>query len=228
MGICRSRHSRRVCGIVSGKQVVRRTFHKVALLSCTVGTSLILSCIIVQGRSGTKLMAFGRRFSAFVPTSQRPKRVRTLLRGLCDRRAAFKRASFSSLYMRLGGHIGGHDLLILCAGFSNVNDLGHRLTCLRRLGHRRQLLIVFFRSTTLGRCITAPTESARKCCHRIVTRGFMFRGQLVISALGRRNVDSILAAPRGLSISIVGGCLRVGSHDRVWGRWLELCGPWWK
>lgn len=157
-------------------------------------------------------MAFSRRFSAFIPTSGRPKRVRALLRGLCDRRAAFNRASFSTLYIRLGGRIDGHDLLILCAGFSDVNDVGHRLTCLGRLGHRRHLLIIFFRSTSLGRCVTGPTESARNCCHRIVTRGFTFRGQLVISALGRGKVCSLLAAPRGLSVSIVGGCLRVGSQ----------------
>lgn len=58
--------------------------------------------------------------------------------------------------------------------------------------------------------------SARKCCQRIVTRGFTCRGHLVIAALGRGNVCSMLAAPSGLSVSILGGCLRVGSERLVW------------
>ena len=182
------------------------------LLDYAINASLVLSFVAVNKQDRAGLITFSDHFDTFLPASRQAGSLHTMQEVLYAEQTDFRESDFSALLTGIARHVSRRSLLVLFTSLPSMVTLRRQLACLRQIGQRHRLLVVFFEDDTLRQKLSAKPTTTEHYYQQVVAEGFIHEQHLVVRTLRQYGIQALLTSPRQLSVGVVNKYLEIKSR----------------
>ena len=209
VNIYQDERSQQVFTVIDKGRIMQQVSNGMTLLDYAINSSLMLSFVAMNKEDKAGLITFNERFGSYTPASRRPGHMQQLLECLYAQETSFGESDYSALATGINRHVTKRSLLILYTNFSGKTDMERQLTYLRQINSRHRLLVVFFEDRELKEYIGTQPETTEEYYRHVIAEKFANEKRLIVSALKRNGIMSLLTTPENLSVDVINKYLEV-------------------
>lgn len=214
VNVYQDERSQPIYNVIDKGRAMQQAFRGMTLFDYAINASLVLSYVAMRKEDKAGLITFDAHPDTFVPASNRPGHMQTLLESLYSQQTTFSETDFSALCVHLNKQAGKRSLLVLYTNFHNMGSLNRQLAYLQQLNRQHRLLVVFFEDADLKNYISTPAPDTEGYYRRVIAEKFAFEKRLIVSTLKQHGISSLLTAtPENLSIDVINKYLEMKSRQ---------------
>ena len=207
--------SQQVYCIIDKGRVMKMPFEAMSLLDYAINAALVLTNIALLKQDKAGLITFGEQVSAFLPASNRPVQMESVLEVLYNQKTRYLESDFELLYATIRRKISQRSFIILFTNFETLTAMRRYLPYLRKIAAHHLLLTIFFENTELKTVITAPATSVEEVYTKTIAEKFSFEKKMIAKELQQYGILSILTPPADLTINTINKYLELKARQAI-------------
>ena len=201
--------SQPVYSIIDKGRVMQMPFDGLSLLDYAINASLVISSVALRKQDRAGIFTFSKKVENRVAASRRAMQMNLILEGLYNVKTDFKESDFSRLYADVKRNITQRSLLLLYTNFKTMDALHRQLSYLKAMAKSHLLIVIFFKNEELQDFIAEDAEDVKSVYNKVIAEKFLHEKKLIVNELKKYGIQSILTAPKDLTINTINKYLEV-------------------
>ncbi|MCR5312737.1 MAG: DUF58 domain-containing protein [Bacteroidaceae bacterium] len=203
VNVYQDERSQNIYNVIDKGRVMQQSFNGMSLLDYAINASLVLSYIAVRRDDKAGIVSFNEEFGTYVPASNRPNHMQTILEALYHEKTTFGETDFSALLANVNTKINKRSLLIVYTSFATVDSMKRQLPYLLQLNKRHRLLVVFFDDIEIKKYVESKTDTLEEYYRHVIAEKSISERKLIVSKLKEHGILSLLTTPEQLSVDVI-------------------------
>lgn len=196
------------CVIDKGR-VMKMPFDQLSLLDYSINATLVISNIVLKKHDKAGVFTFSRKLADKVMAKRRNTQMQLIMETLYNVETDFSESDFSRLYVDIKRHIKQRSLLLLFTNFETLDALNRQLPYLQALNRTHLLVVIFFENTELKSFMDAKAKTTHQIFEKTIAEKFIFEKKLIVNELHKYGIQSILTAPKNLTVNTINKYLEI-------------------
>lgn len=201
--------SQPVYSIIDKGRIMKMPFNGLSLLDYAINASLVISNVVLKKHDKAGMLSFSKRIENVVVAERRSSQMRLILEALYNVKTDFFESDFSRLYASIKRHITQRSLILMYTNFETLDGLERQLPYLKAISKNHLLVVIFFKNTELNSLINTKAETTEQVYDKVIAEKFAFEKRLIVNALKKYGIHSILTTPEQLSIDTINKYLEI-------------------
>ncbi len=207
--------SQPIYSLIDMGRVMKMPFEQMTLLDYAINTTLAISNIALRKQDRAGLIMFSNEIHAVVPAERKSGQLAKILETLYNQTTSFKESDFETLYIAVQRRAHQRGLLLLYTNFETLSSMRRQLKYLQRMAQKHLLVVVFFENTELRSLLSQQTDTLEQVYIKTIAQKFAFEKREIVLELGRYGIQSILTAPKDLSLKTVNKYLELKARGLI-------------
>jgi uncharacterized protein (DUF58 family) len=207
--------SQQVFSLIDKGRVMQMPFDGLSLLDYAINASLVISNIAIRKSDKAGLLTFQDKISTMVAASRSNNQMSRILQVLYSQKTAYRETDFSALYNFVRRKITQRSLLLLYTNFESIVSLYRQLPFLINLNRQHLLVVIFFENTEMNSLIQKPADGLREIYQKAIAERLMFEKKMIVKELKRHGIQSVLTAPKNLSVNTINKYLELKARGLI-------------
>jgi uncharacterized protein (DUF58 family) len=119
------------------------------------------------------------------------------------------------MYVQLKHRLRRRSLLMLYTNFESIHSLDRQLPYFQKLAKSHLLVVIFFENTELDQLIHTRPNDTLGVYQKVMAEQFAFEKIRIVKTLRRSGIQSILAKPQELSISVINKYIELKARQLI-------------
>lgn len=196
------------CVIDKGR-VMKMPFDQLSLLDYSINATLVISNMVLKKHDKAGVFTFSRKLEDKVMAQRRNTQMQLIMETLYNVETDFSESDFSRLYVDIKRHIKQRSLLLLFTNFETLDALNRQLPYLQALNRTHLLVVIFFENTELKSFMDAKAKTTHQIFEKTIAEKFIFEKKLIVNELHKYGIQSILTAPKNLTVNTINKYLEI-------------------
>lgn len=207
--------SQPVYSVIDKGRVMKMPFNGLTLLDYAINSALVISNVSIKKHDKAGLLCFSKKVENRVVAERRSNQMHQLMEMLYNIKTDFYESDFGRLYIDSKQNLKQRSLLFLYTNFETLDGMDRQLAYLQAIAKQHVLVVVFFVNTELEQLIRKKTTDTQEIYHQTVAEQFAFEKRLIVKALEKRGVYSILTTPHQLTLKVINKYLELKARGIV-------------
>ncbi|KER09023.1 MAG: hypothetical protein HY22_14135 [[Candidatus Thermochlorobacteriaceae] bacterium GBChlB] len=207
--------SQPIYSLIDMGRVMKMPFEQMTLLDYAINTTLAISNIALKKQDRAGLIMFSNEIHAVVPAERKSGQLAKILETLYNQTTSFKESDFETLYIAVQRRAHQRGLLLLYTNFETLSSMRRQLKYLQRMAQKHLLVVVFFENTELRSLLSQNVDTLEQVYIKTIAQKFAFEKREIVLELGRYGIQSILTAPKDLSLKTVNKYLELKARGLI-------------
>lgn len=207
--------SQHVYCIIDKSRAMKMPFGGLSLLDYAINASLVLLNVAMIKEDKAGLITIAERLGAAVPADKKPSQLNTIMEVLYKEKTRYLETNSELLYVTIRRMIKQRSLIVYFTNFESVSALERQLPYLKRINQYHLLLVVFFQNTELEELTRRDAETVEEIYAKTIAEKFAYDKKLIVRELARHGIQSILTAPKNLTVNTVNRYLELKARQRI-------------
>lgn len=207
--------SQQIYCLIDKGRAMKMPFEGMTLLDYAINASLVLSNIAVQKQDKAGLVTFNKKIRNFLPASNRPMQIKTIMEALYQEKTAFQESDFERMYVSLSYRIKQRSLIMLFTNFETLSGFERQLKYLRGLAKKHLLIIVFFENTELRELRNQDSQDIEQIYIQTIAEKLAYEKRQITKELQRYGIFSIFTPPQELTVNTINKYLEMKARGLI-------------
>jgi uncharacterized protein (DUF58 family) len=195
--------------------MMQMPFQGMSLLDYAINSSLIFSNIAIKKEDKAGIITFEKSFDGYLPADKKRNQMHLILDFLYNQATTFGETDYSSMYVQLKHRLRRRSLLMLYTNFESIHSLDRQLPYFQKLAKSHLLVVIFFENTELDQLIHTRPNDTLGVYQKVMAEQFAFEKIRIVKTLRRSGIQSILAKPQELSISVINKYIELKARQLI-------------
>ena len=201
--------SQPVYSVIDCGRVMKMPFEGLSLLDYAINSSLAFSNVALKKKDKVGMLSFSNKIDKLQKASSKLSQLNRILEALYNVNTGFYDSDFSLLYSRVKKHLTHRSLLMLYTNFEHMSGLQRQLPYLKALAKQHLLVVIFFENTEMTKLTRIDPENVSQSAHQTIAEQFAHNKVLMAKELQRHGIQTLLTAPKDLSINAINKYLEI-------------------
>jgi len=201
--------SQAVYSIIDKGRIMKMPFNGLSLLDYAINASLVISNVVLKKHDKAGVFSFSKRIENVVVAERRSSQMRLILEALYNIKTDYFESDFGRLYGSIKRHITHRSLILMYTNFETLDGLERQLPYLKAIAKNHLLVVIFFKNTELNSLINNKAETTPQVYDKVIAEKFAFEKRLIVNALKKYGIYSILTTPEHLTIDTINKYLEI-------------------
>ena len=201
--------SQAVYSIIDKGRIMKMPFNSLSLLDYAINASLVISNVVLKKHDKAGILSFSKRIENVVVAERRSSQMRLILEALYNIKTDYFESDFGRLYGSIKRHITHRSLILMYTNFETLDGLERQLPYLKAIAKNHLLVVIFFKNTELNSLINNKAETTEQVYDKVIAEKFAFEKRLIVNALKKYGIYSILTTPEHLTIDTINKYLEI-------------------
>lgn len=207
--------SQQIYTLIDKGRVMKIPFEGLSLLDHAINTSLVITNIAIKKDDKAGLITFQHKIGNMVTASKRNGQMKVILESLYNEKTAYKETDFSRLHILVRRKITQRSLLLCFTNFESTYAMQRQLPYLKSMAKHHLLVVIIFKNSELDEVISHPTKELKKIYRKAIAEQMVYDKQLIIKELQQHGIQTILTAPRDLTVNTINKYLELKSRGLI-------------
>lgn len=207
--------SQQVYSLIDKGRMMQMPFQGMSLLDYAINSSLIFSNIAIKKEDKAGIITFEKSFDGYLPADKKRNQMHLILDFLYNQATTFGETDYSSMYVQLKHRLRRRSLLMLYTNFESIHSLDRQLPYFQKLAKSHLLVVIFFENTELDQLIHTRPNDTLGVYQKVMAEQFAFEKIRIVKTLRRSGIQSILAKPQELSISVINKYIELKARQLI-------------
>ncbi|RYZ95245.1 MAG: DUF58 domain-containing protein, partial [Sphingobacteriaceae bacterium] len=207
--------SQHVYAVIDKSRVMQMPFEGLSLLDYAINASLVLSSVALIKEDKAGLITIAEKPGSVIAADRKPIQLNRILEVLYKEKTRYLETNMEALYTTIRGVIKQRSLVVFFTNYESLSALQRQLPFLKRIAKFHLLLVVFFENTELKAVSEQPAKNVEEIYIKTIAEKFANDKQLIVKELARHGIQSILSAPRNLTINTINRYLEIKANQRI-------------
>lgn len=195
--------SQPIYSIIDKGRLMKMPFNGLSLLDYAINATLVISSVSIKKQDKAGMLCFSKKIENRVIAERRANQMNMILEALYNIKTDYWESDFGRLYGDLKRNMKHRSLLFLYTNFETLDGMDRQLAYLQAIANQHVLVVVFFVNTEMEKLITQKAEHIKEIYHQTIAEKFAYEKRLIVKALEKRGVYSILTKPEKLTINVI-------------------------
>ena len=201
--------SQPIYSIIDKGRVMQMPFNGLTLLDHSINTALAISHIVLKKQDKAGVLSFSKTIENAVIAERRQGQMQLILECLYNLKTNFFESDFSFVHSHIKHYVKQRSLLFFYTNFETLDALDRQLPYLKAIAKKHLLVVVFFKNIELQTVINQPSKSVQELYDKVIAEKFLFEKRLIVNALKRHGIYSILTTPENLTVDTINKYLAI-------------------
>lgn len=195
--------SQPIYSIIDKGRVMKMPFDGLSLLDYAINATLVISNVSLKKQDKAGMMCFSKKVENRVVAERRESQMNLILETLYNVKTDFWESDFGRLYGDLKRNLKQRSLLFLYTNFETLDSMDRQMNYLQAIAKQHVLVVVFFVNTEMEQLIYKKADDVKEVYHQTIAEKFAYEKRLIVKALQKRGVYSILTRPEHLTVKVI-------------------------
>ncbi len=201
--------SQPIYSIIDTGRVMKMPFNGLKLLDYAINSTLAFSNVALKKHDKVGMLTFSKTIETFLPAVHKLTYLNTILEGLYNISTQFNDSDYGLLYAQIKRKVTHRSLLVLYTNFEHLSALKRQLPYLQAISKKHMLVVIIFENTELDDLVSTDAEDLQTIYHKTIAEKFAFEKRLMVKELQKHGIQSILTAPKELTINTINKYLEI-------------------
>jgi uncharacterized protein (DUF58 family) len=207
--------SQQVYCIIDKSRVMKMAFEGLSLLDYAINATLALLNVAMLKEDRSGLITVSEKIGAVLPADRRPGHLHKILQILYKEKTRYLETNMELLYSMVRTVIKQRSLVIYFTNFESLSAMERQLPYLRKMARLHLLLVVFFKNTELEILTEKTAVDVEEIYIKTIAEKFMFEKKLIVKELNTYGIQSILCAPKDLTVNTINKYLEIKTRQKI-------------
>jgi len=195
--------SQPIYSIIDKGRLMKMPFNGLSLLDYAINATLVISSVSLKKQDKAGMLCFSKKIENRVVAERRASQMNMILEALYNIKTDYWESDFGRLYGDLKRNMKQRSLLFLYTNFETLDGMDRQLAYLQAIAKQHVLVVIFFVNTEMEKLITKKAAHVKEIYHQTIAEKFAYEKRLIVKALEKRGVYSILTKPEKLTINVI-------------------------
>ena len=195
--------SQPIYSLIDKGRVMKMPFNGLTLLDYAINATLVLSSVSLKKHDKAGMLCFSKKVENLVAAERRESQMNLIMETLYNINTDFWESDFGRLYSHIKRNFKQRSLLFLYTNFETLDGMDRQLAYLQAIAKQHVLVVIFFNNTEMETLIEKPATDVKEIYHKTIAEKFAYEKRLIVKALEKRGVYSILTKPENLTIQVI-------------------------
>lgn len=201
--------------IIDKSRSMKMPFNGMTLLDYAINASLVLTQVALVKQDKAGLICFAEQIDTIVPAERKSLQMNAILNALYNLQTRFLESDIEKLHACLQLRLKQRALVVLFTNFESMSSLERQLPYLRSIAKKHLLLVVFFENTGLSELTHKKVFNTEQLYIKTIAEKFILEKKLMVKALQKHGILTILTAPQQLTIDTVNKYLEIKAKQAI-------------
>ncbi|MCS7014332.1 MAG: DUF58 domain-containing protein [Chloroherpetonaceae bacterium] len=207
--------SQPIYSLIDMGRMMKMPFEGLTLLDYAINASLAISNIALKKQDRAGLITFSNRIHSIIPAERQSAHLAKILETLYNQQTTFQESDYETLFITVQRRISQRALLLLFTNFETLSSMRRQLRYLQRLAVRHLLIVIFFENTELRSLLERPTKTLEDAYIKTIAEKFAFEKREIVLELQRNGIQSVLTAPKDLTLKTINKYLELKARGMI-------------
>lgn len=207
--------SQHIYCIIDKSRVMRMPFGGLSLLDYAINATVALTKVAMLKEDKAGLITISETIGSIVPADRKSAQLGNIMNVLYKEKTRYLESNLEALYSSVRAVVKQRGLLVFFTNFESLSALERQLPYLQRLSKYHLLLVVFFENTELKTLSHASAKDIEGIYHKTIAEKFIYEKKLMIKALNKNGILSILTSPQNLTLNVINRYLALKAQQRI-------------
>ncbi|WP_316806048.1 DUF58 domain-containing protein [Pedobacter agri] len=207
--------SQNIYCIIDKSRVMRMPFEGLSLLDYAINATVALTKVAMLKEDKAGLITISETIGSIVPADRKSAQLGNIMNVLYKEKTRYLESNLEALYSSVRAVVKQRGLLVFFTNFESLSALERQLPYLQRLSKYHLLLVVFFENTELKTLSHAPAKDVEGIYHKTIAEKFIYEKKLMVKALNKHGILSILTSPQNLTLNVINRYLALKAQQRI-------------
>ena len=204
--------SQPVYSVIDCGRLMKMPFEGLSLLDYAINSSLAFSNVALKKKDKVGMLSFSNRIDHLEKASSKLSQLSRIMEALYNVTTNYHDSDYSLLYSRVKKHISHRSLLMIYTNFEHMSGLQRQLPFLKALAKQHLVVVIFFENTEITHLTESRPKNAGESAHQVIAEQFAHNKILMAKELQRHGIQTLLTAPKDLSIKTINKYLEIKSR----------------
>jgi uncharacterized protein (DUF58 family) len=195
--------SQPIYSIIDKGRMMKMPFNELSLLDYAINATLVISNVSLKKHDKAGMLCFSKKVENRVVAERRESQMNLIMETLYNVKTDFWESDFGRLYSDLKRNMKQRSLLFLYTNFETLDGMDRQLAYLQAIAKQHVLVVIFFVNTEMDQLIHKKAEDVKEIYNQTIAEKFAFEKRLIVKALEKRGVYSILTKPEHLTLKVI-------------------------
>lgn len=207
--------SQQLINVIDLGRVMKMPFEGLTLLDYAINTSLIMSNIAMLKEDRAGVLTFSNNKIRYSGCERKRTHLQRIQELLYNTNTNFLESDFERLVMGLHRQIKQRSLILLYTNFETLDAMERQAPYLKKIARDHMLILIFFRNTEVQELRDLPSSSVLDIYTKAIVEQFDLEKQQIIRELNQLGIQTILTAPKELSVNAINKYLELKARGLV-------------
>jgi uncharacterized protein (DUF58 family) len=207
--------SQPVYSVIDMGRVMRMPFEGLSLLDYAINSSLVISNIAMLKSDKAGIVTFSNKMQTLLPADRKAAQLSKILQLLYNQKTAYLESDYENLYVNIRRKINQRSLMLLYTNFETLSGMQRQLRYIRRMAQDHLLVVIFFENTELKAFLNTPADTTQDIYNKTIAEKIAFEKKLIVKELEKHGIQSILTAPKDLSVNTINKYLELKARGMM-------------
>lgn len=207
--------SQQLINVIDLGRVMKMPFEGLTLLDYAINTSLIMSNIAMLKDDRSGVLTFSNQNIRYSGCEKKRTHLHRIQELLYNTSTNFLESDFERLVLGLHRQIKQRSLILLYTNFETLDSMERQAAYLKRIARDHMLILIFFRNTEVQELRELPSSSVLDMYSKAIVEQFDMEKQQIIRELNQLGIQTILTAPKELSVNAINKYLELKARGLV-------------
>ncbi|GAA4330797.1 DUF58 domain-containing protein [Mucilaginibacter gynuensis] len=207
--------SQHVYCVIDKSRSMQMPFDGLSLLDYAINASLVLSSVALIKEDKAGVITVGEKIGSVIPADRRPVQLNRILEVLYKEKTRYLETNMEALYSTVRSVIKQRSLVVFFTNYESMSALQRQLPFLKRIAKFHLLMVVFFENTELKAISEQPAKDVENIYIKTIAEKFANEKKVIVKELAKHGIQSILTAPKNLTINTVNRYLEIKARQRI-------------
>jgi uncharacterized protein (DUF58 family) len=198
-----------VYSIIDTSRVMKMPFDGLKLVDYAINSALAFSNIALKKGDKVGLVDFSNTLGNYLLAVAKKTYLNNILEVLYNVDTKFLDADFGVLQAVVKRKITHRSLLLLYTNFEHLSSLHRQMPYLKAIAKKHMLVVIFFENTELKILSEAEATSIPEIFDKTIAQQFEFDKKVMVRELQQRGIQTILTAPKDLTVNTINKYLEI-------------------
>jgi uncharacterized protein (DUF58 family) len=195
--------SQPIYSIIDKGRMMKMPFNELSLLDYAINATLVISNVSLKKHDKAGMLCFSKKVENRVVAERRESQMNLIMETLYNVKTDYWESDFGRLYSDLKRNMKQRSLLFLYTNFETLDGMDRQLAYLQAIAKQHVLVVIFFVNTEMDQLIHKKAEDVKEIYNQTIAEKFAFEKRLIVKALEKRGVYSILTKPEHLTLKVI-------------------------
>jgi len=207
--------AQRVYSIIDMGRTMKTPFNRMSLLDYAINASLVISSIAINKHDKAGLLTFSKNIHTILPADRKSSQMYQISELLYKQETNYDEANIELLYTTIKRKIRQRSLLLIYTNFEGLISLDRQLKYFKQLAKSHLVVCIFFENSELKEVTEIRPKDTEGVYIKTIAEKFVYEKRLIVKALKKHGVHSILTEPQNLTVDTINKYLEFKSMGMI-------------